>query len=137
MNAYELADHLESECGDDYEYAANMLRQQADRIAELIKDVENLALRNRQLESEVVGLLSELAKTEFDGGTDICPSCGCKSLYKTDKSEWCVTHKCLWQSDYETKPLSDEEILKLASNMFHYTEYKNVIEFARIVRGEK
>jgi hypothetical protein len=31
------------------------------------------------------------------------------------------------------KELTDEEILKMAANMFHYSEYKLVIEFARAV----
>lgn len=31
------------------------------------------------------------------------------------------------------KPLTDDELLKLASDMFHYTEYKNVISFARLI----
>ena len=29
--------------------------------------------------------------------------------------------------------LTDEEILKMAANMFHYSEYRLVIEFARAV----
>ena len=55
-------------------------------------------------------LYTHPAKTEeFMAGDAICPSCGCKSLYKTARSEWCVTHKCLWQKDYELT-LTDEEI---------------------------
>ena len=48
MNAYELADALlknltmEYDCDDYMEQAANMLRQQADRIAELSKNVDEL-----------------------------------------------------------------------------------------------
>ena len=40
MNAYELADELQDLHGLYCEDAANMLRQQADRIAELEKDLE-------------------------------------------------------------------------------------------------
>ena len=43
MNAYELANWIESSAYGDYtsaKDAANMLRQQADRIAELEKDLE-------------------------------------------------------------------------------------------------
>ena len=36
----------------------------------------------------------------------------------------------------QAKQWSDQELLKLASEMFHYTEYQKAIEFARIVRGE-
>ena len=35
--------------------------------------------------------------------------------------------KMIWKP----KPLSEEEILKMASDMFHYTEYRLVLEFAR------
>jgi len=37
--------------------------------------------------------------------------------------------KMIWKS----KPLSEEEILKMASDLFHYTEYRLVIEFARAI----
>ena len=37
--------------------------------------------------------------------------------------------KMIWKH----KPLSEEEILKMASDMFHYTEYRLVIEFARTI----
>jgi hypothetical protein len=59
--------------------------------------------------------LEQPAQEPFIGGDCICPKCKNKSLYKTDKSEWCVTHKCLWQSDYphQWQGLTDDE--KLAS----------------------
>ena len=57
-----------------------------------------------------IPLYTHPAKTEeFMAGDAICPSCGCKSLYKTARSEWCVTHKCLWQKDYDLT-LTNEEI---------------------------
>jgi hypothetical protein len=34
---------------------------------------------------------------------------------------------------HPAKELTDEEILKMAANMFHYSEYRLVIEFARAV----
>ncbi len=37
--------------------------------------------------------------------------------------------KMIWKP----KPLSEEKILKRASDMFHYTEYRLVIEFARAI----
>jgi nitrate reductase gamma subunit len=39
-----------------------------------------------------------------------------------------------WQPLY-THPaeLTDEEILKMAANMFHYSEYRLVIDFARAI----
>ena len=33
----------------------------------------------------------------------------------------------------KTKTLTDEEILKMAADKFHYSEYKLVIEFARAI----
>jgi len=60
--------------------------------------------------TEPIPLYTHPAKTEeFMAGDAICPSCGCKSLYKTARSEWCVTHKCLWQKDYDLT-LTNEEI---------------------------
>lgn len=34
------------------------------------------------------------------------------------------------------KPLTDQELLKMAANRFHYTEYKVAIEFARALEKE-
>jgi hypothetical protein len=34
---------------------------------------------------------------------------------------------------HPVKELTDEEILKMAADMFHYSEYKLVIEFARAI----
>ena len=66
--------------------------------------------REMKISHQAIQLYTHPAKTEeFMAGDAICPSCGCKSLYKTARSEWCVTHKCLWQKDYELT-LTDEEI---------------------------
>ena len=37
------------------------------------------------------------------------------------------------QRQLDNKELSDEEILKMAADMFHYTEYKVAIQFARAI----
>jgi hypothetical protein len=34
------------------------------------------------------------------------------------------------------KPLTDQELLKMAADKFHYTEYKTAIEFARAIEKE-
>ena len=34
---------------------------------------------------------------------------------------------------HPVKELTDEEILKMAADMFHYSEYKLVIEFAKAI----
>jgi len=71
MNAYKLADELQDLHGLYCEDAANMLRQQADRIAELEKA--------------------------------------------------------------QIKELSDEEIMAMAKDYIHYTEYRLAIQFARAI----
>jgi hypothetical protein len=43
-----------------------------------------------------------------------------------------VNFKPVWQEKPELT-LTDEEILKMAANMFHYSEYRLVIEFARAI----
>jgi hypothetical protein len=54
---------------------------------------------------------------------------------------------CIWRKEtlntrsylmgrYDTSPvkkLTDEEILKMASDKFHYSEYKLIIEFAKAI----
>ena len=37
------------------------------------------------------------------------------------------------QRQLDNKELTDEEILKMAADKFHYSEYKLVIEFARAI----
>jgi hypothetical protein len=64
MNAYELADELQDLHGLYCEDAANMLRQQADRIAELEKEV--LMWENAEVPTEVMAdLIQELERRGF------------------------------------------------------------------------
>jgi hypothetical protein len=64
MNAYELADELQDLHGLYCEDAANMLRQQADRIAELEKEV--LMWENAEVPTEVMAdLIQELERRKF------------------------------------------------------------------------
>ena len=44
-----------------------------------------------------------------------------------------VTGDSIHTCSPQLKTLTDEEILKMAANMFHYSEYKLVIEFARAI----
>ena len=37
------------------------------------------------------------------------------------------------RQDAQRTPLSDQELLKMAADKFHYTEYKLAIEFARAI----
>jgi nitrate reductase gamma subunit len=49
--------------------------------------------------------------------------------------EFITTNKGKFSQAYRNtmRELTDEEILKTASNMFHYSEYKLVIQFARAI----
>jgi hypothetical protein len=49
--------------------------------------------------------------------------------FKAGKEEGWKAHKF----HYPAKTLTDEEILKMAADRFHYSEYKLVIEFARAI----
>ena len=47
----------------------------------------------------------------------------------------CCNHNCNQGRDcpLRNKELTDEEILKMAADKFHYSEYKLVIDFARAI----
>ena len=64
MNAYELADYLQKAfyADEDIEKAANMLRQQADRIAELEKQVESCKETNGLLVNTIQAYREEWNK---------------------------------------------------------------------------
>ena len=66
-------------------------------------------------------------KAEFIDGDYICPSCKNKSLYKTAKSEWCVTHKCLYQHDYAWQGLTAEEINSIPLNEHTVQAVENLL----------
>ncbi len=53
MNAYELADYLEKSCHICAITSATMLRQQADRIAELEKDLHMIQRHYDQLDTQL------------------------------------------------------------------------------------
>jgi hypothetical protein len=44
-----------------------------------------------------------------------------------------VTDDSIHTCSPQLKTLTDEEILKMAADMFHYSEYKLVIDFARAI----
>jgi predicted nuclease with TOPRIM domain len=86
MNAFELADELDKilkSIGLEDNRVPTMLRKQADRIAELSKNVDELE--------------EELLKAP------------------------------------QIKELSDEEIMAMAKDYIHYTEYRLAIQFARAI----
>ena len=112
MNAYELADDLDG-WNDDwlsdkneknvFKEHANMLRQQADRIAELNEEANNLARTIDGLTSEILGKRQ----------TKQCKDCG-----EINPAE---IHTCSPQ----TKPLSDEEIIQIFRSEEHTSELQS------------
>jgi hypothetical protein len=154
MNAYELADWLKNEpdvyIPNNEETVCNMLRQQADRIAELEKEAEEcwcgghsyeyLRAKNRlpqEKQSEPVAWMNPTGLEYKQRASDFMYN---DALYDK-KLGWIPLY-----TTPQTKPLSDEEIIELfrfsdvASNYYSDTE-KFAIEFARAieakVRGEK
>ena len=128
MNAYELAEKLDLEPYGIYgEQAANMLRQQADRIAELEGELSRYELRDLEQTSRIAELEKQ-QKTEPDFYSEQG-----YPLYTTP----------------QIKELSDEEIDSLIAeykigefNGFYVDKamtesmqrrYKNVLDFARAI----
>jgi ribosomal protein L37AE/L43A len=139
LHPHNKIDIPESFSADSLETIEVDMKIEALKLADDIESGEfNDANYNKLKASQAIRRLAEELEP-FNGGNYICPSCGNKSLYKTDKSEWCVTHKCLYQFDYETKPLSDEEIEDV---LFRQNLKKmSLFSFARAIeskiRGEK
>ena len=138
MNAYELADILHQSdflAMDFAEDAANMLRQQADRIAKLKKELAfvegeypepTIAEKMKEYEKQ-----SEPVAWIRDGDSQL-------SLVR-EKDDGYLVWKPLYIKP-QTKPLSDEEILEICDlGEWHKDEF--AIKFARAieakVRGEK
>ena len=66
MTAYKLADELDKYKGIATRDAAKMLRQQADRIAELEREVEHYKNKIEYLDKREIELLAELTSLEKD-----------------------------------------------------------------------
>jgi len=86
-------------------------------------------------------LADKLEQGHWEGGTREQAA----TMLRQQKAEYyslLVNHDKLYakvveqQAEIEmlkTKTLTDEEILKMAADKFHYSEYKLVIEFARAI----
>ena len=112
MNAYELADFIDKYCEDNTsKEAAVLLRQQADRIAELEKQTFFIADSEKQGEPVAwmelyYGEPNNLAWTDAelrDSG----------EIYKTVP----LYTSLVFCKAPQTKPLSDEEIIKQANHL--------------------
>ena len=121
MNAYELAKQLEERHAPYEDDAANMLRQQADRIAELKWEINHL-------EQSV----DFLRTTLFD----------IKQKYDTKNKHYVYTQVYVdelqakieaLQFPPQTKPLSDEEIAKEWSKFYPDVFHTHLIDFVRAI----
>lgn len=126
MNAYELADKLnewynfshENMCNE----AAQMLRQQADRIAELEKLLEHSVgsdCREMRYIQEIENKDARIAELE-------------KELKRT-KFAWNLAENEIERLAPQTKPLSDEEIAKEWSKFYPDVFHTHLIDFVRAI----
>jgi hypothetical protein len=113
MNAYELIEELEERYlqGCIYQDAANMLRQQADRIAELEKQV--VIWEKATMDARIKGAVENQNKPVawFMKAND--PDLTCPNYLTMDKPtrQQKVSHNAIpLYTTPQTKPLSDEEI---------------------------
>ena len=158
MNANELAEiieHLENARYIGASKAATMLRQQQ---AEIKKWTDQYQRLNENLEMWKAGHFKQQAEIEalkagkiraYDNGVEDGrkPNTNNKPVAWMDEETGCFVYS---QYEYEdldehgkdgliplythpVKELTDEEILKMAADKFHYSEYKLVIDFARAI----
>ena len=149
MNAYEIADELDGRL--DHK-AANMLRQQADRIKDLekllehsvgadcremryIQEIENRDARIAELEKDLAKY-DELAIDDLEGKRIIW--CACGDGITPDSGAVCGNCLASKTITPQIKELSDEEILQQAEWMFgtHFFEMiddQYWIEFAKAI----
>ena len=133
MNAYELADEIDSIAKDwlgqnKSGQLANMLRQQADRIAELEETIEACyAVQKMQAEEVYKGndRIAELEKLlEHSVGSD------CREMRYIQEIE--NKHARIAKLEKQTKPLSDADIQQI-SHRYHYTYNPDYVGFARAI----
>ena len=151
MNPYELAGRLlekklyliqEGVNSSYLEDASNMLRQQADRIAELEKESANLehSLKNALIFIDNAKQSEPVAWMDKYG--NVCTNIQ-KKMYAgniTAQYNYDLNDIPLYTTP-QTKPLSDEEISELSEKHLDMDWQTGVIEFARAieskVRGQK
>ena len=138
MNAYELADELiakknifDKPRNTD---AANMLRQQADRIADLEKEVEEYEELEQNYMKAIQRLQDRLQKEKQSE-----PVAWMQMHYK-DNVPTKFSPVKVWEDDIplyttpQTKPLSDEEIDKILESLDVYIDtHAGVKLFARAI----
>ena len=107
MNANELA--------DDLEYACTV----AEPRIEMMKRMKLCATMLRQQQAEIEALNQRVER-----------------MIENQSHHEGIAHAGGFESGYQAakaKTLTDEEILKMAADKFHYSEYRLVIDFARAI----
>ena len=119
-SAYELAD-LIGLCGDGgyNQDAANMLRQQADRIAELEKEIEECWCGGHSY--AYLRAKNRLPQTKTENIWTSCSACGQK-----------VTEDLIHTCSPQTKPLSDLDVMRI-SEQCDLNHVLGIIDFARAI----
>ena len=130
MNAYELAKELNA-CFTkaDWEYvddAANMLRQQADRIAELEKELETLKIWTGTIQPIKTNAEPVAWGMRYKDGTIY--DCICAEEHSREEGKYTIPLYTTPQSN----PLSDKEIEQIYYKDFNY-EDADMVKFARAI----
>jgi hypothetical protein len=133
MTAYELAEimtvHDESRIWEHGLEIANMLRQQADRIAELEGEVSHLKHINKNWSISEGWALQRIAELEKQSEPVAWIRSGDDQLSLVkEKDDGYMVWKPLYLAP-QTKPLSDEEII----SMFEHPDDFSCIEYARVI----
>jgi hypothetical protein len=127
MNANELADELDKSRQEPFtsEYlvgqAATMLRQQQAEIE---------ALKKKAALQRLYDFTQEADNKPYIWMDDLGTTIGNKAYKELDDY---LKDGLFPLYTHPAKTLTDEEILKMAADMFHYSEYKLVIDFARAI----
>jgi hypothetical protein len=137
MNAYKLADELKDLHGLYCEDAANMLRKQADRIAELEKELESAEVDIDVYRSEIAKLEKQLdncTPTVDDNSQDWKGMDGATAFWLIERhsNNWTDAKKMMneWfeaNSTPQIKELSDEEIDEIMKQTSNWYEFARAI----------
>ena len=135
MNANEdmIAYSRYKQIGDENLYLMEKVRQQQAEIEALNQRIE------RMIENQ-----SHHEGIAHAGGFEQGHEVGRQLGMKQERAMWelaridtgdneMTTFTTQDRQDAERTPLSDQELLKMAADKFHYTEYKLAIEFARAI----
>ena len=129
MNANELAEYYSLLVNHDKLYA-KVVEQQAE-IEALKKEaaLQRLSDFTQEADNEPVAWMFK-TKQEY-GGDVVFPDEVEHTKFYYAEQRW--NYELIPLYTHPAKTLTDEEILKMAADKFHYSEYKLVIDFARAI----